>query len=303
MRKLSSIIFSLSTVVKMFADYRRSLKMPEAEELLDILLFRPAGYIFVRLIYRTPVTPNQVTLLSMIAGLIAGYDFSFGIAPAYVGAAVWYAVANVLDCADGQLARLQQSGTSLGRIVDGVADYISSTAIFLGIGMGYAHGGVLSWILVIAAGISSAVHAIVFDHYQSEFIAAGIHSLQFKEHEIDRFQKELNALRGRHKEFLRIAVLRLYLRYLRMQTRGAGRNNSNLNPGIYRSTHRNMIRLFSFLGPTTNRTLLILCALANNVGLFLWIVVIPLNLWLIITLMIHRGVNRRFVALSAGEEA
>ena len=52
-------------------EYKRSLKMPEAEEVFDLIFYRPLAFVFVKLVYRSPVTPNQVTLLSMIAGLIA----------------------------------------------------------------------------------------------------------------------------------------------------------------------------------------------------------------------------------------
>jgi hypothetical protein len=153
--------------------------------------------------------------------------------------------------------------------------------------------------LVVAAGVSSALHAIIFDHFQSEFIAAGKNDPQFKQNEIERYQKEITALRSDKKNIFRILVLRFYLRYLALQARGAGNPQTNLNPESYRSTHRIMIRLFSFLGPTTNRTLLIVFALAGRVDIFLWTVIIPLNAWLIVTLFLHRGVTRRYQLLSA----
>ena len=91
-------------------DYRRSLKLPEAEELLDLAFYRPLAYAFVRAVYRTPITPNQVTLLSLAGGLAAAWCFTAGVGPALAWGALWYALANILDCADGQLARLQGSG-------------------------------------------------------------------------------------------------------------------------------------------------------------------------------------------------
>ena len=117
-------------------DYKKSLKMPEAEEIFDLLFYRPIAYGFVKLFYRLPITPNQVTFLSMVCGLIAAHEFSLGTSIALMWAAFWYALANILDCADGQLARLQRSGTVFGRLVDGIADYITSIAIFGGIGIG-----------------------------------------------------------------------------------------------------------------------------------------------------------------------
>src|SRR5437867_3338838 len=106
-------------------EYKRSLKMTEAEEIFDLLFYRPVAFVFVKTIYRLPITPNQVTGLSLLAGLISAWYFSAGTHSALAAAAVWYAIANVLDCSDGQLARLQKSGTLLGRVVDGTADYVS----------------------------------------------------------------------------------------------------------------------------------------------------------------------------------
>src|SRR5271169_1636711 len=126
-------------------EYKRSLKMPEAEEVFDLLLYRPVAFLFVKAAYCSPITPNQVTFLSMVAGLVAAWFFSTG------SAALFYAVANILDCSDGQLARLQNSGTLMGRVVDGVADYISSVAIFLSLGIGFARNADPQWLLVIGA--------------------------------------------------------------------------------------------------------------------------------------------------------
>jgi len=41
------------------------------------------------------------------------------------------------------------------------------------------------------------------------------------------------------------------------------------------------MRLWSLLGPTTNRTILIVCALAGKTELFLWIVLVGGNAWLL----------------------
>ena len=108
-------------------EYRRSLKMPEAEEPLDLLFYRPLAYPFVKAVYRLPITPNQVTLLSLLAGLCSGWCFSRAPHGALSWAATWYLAANVLDCSDGQLARLQHSGHEVvgAIVVSAVAKYSS----------------------------------------------------------------------------------------------------------------------------------------------------------------------------------
>ena len=281
-------------------EYKKSLKMPEAEEFLDLLFYRPLAFGFVKAVYKLPVTPNQITYLSLLCGLGAAYELSIGSWTALVWAAFWYAMANVLDCADGQLARLQKSGTAYGRLVDGVADYISSIAIFIGIGLGLQHAGEPNWFLLIAAGVSSAIHAMIFDHYQGEYISAVRGEGGFTETERDRISSELigsSQSRGAFKSF----VLSSYLHYLSTQRRASTKSfRDNIDPQVYRKFNSVVIRLWSLLGPTTNRTLLIVCALFNRVDLYLWIVCSFGNAWLLIVYLLQKRIHLKLSAMANG---
>ncbi len=280
-------------------EYKRSLKMPEAEELFDLGFYRPIAFLFVKAVYRSPITPNQVTFLSMVAGLVAAWFFSIGSAAVLSWAALFYAVANILDCSDGQLARLQKSGTLMGRVVDGVADYISSVAIFLSLGIGFARNADPQWLLVIGAGLSSALHAFFFDHYQSEFMSIVRSERNFLEKEIEQFTREIHRLENEKVGTLKILVLRIYLRYLNYQKRANTKDErQSFDPVNYRKENRIMIRLWSFLGPTTNRTLLIACALAGRIDLFLWSVFIFGNCWLLVCYLLQRNIHLRLQSVS-----
>jgi phosphatidylglycerophosphate synthase len=281
----------------MIEEYRRSLKMPDAEEILDLFFYRPLAFILVKTIYRLPVTPNQVTVLSMLFGLVAAWQFSLGVGPSLVSGAFWYMIANILDCADGQLARLQKSGTPLGRLVDGIADYVSSVAIFLGIGTGIAVTGEAQWVLVILAGISSAMHAIVFDHYQNEYISFTRGERNFTHDETEKISAHIKELESTNNKGLRSTVLKLYLRYLAVQGKVDTLALPNQIHGeVFRLYNKAMIRLWSFLGPTTNRTILILSAYAGRMDIFLWIVLIPGNLLLAVAYVVQRAIHRRMVS-------
>src|SRR5438093_6899088 len=102
---------------------------------------------------RTPITANQVTGLAALAGVAGG-------AFLWVGEGVGFAVAAALylalDCADGQMARLGRGGGVLGRVVDGLGDYVTAVAVHLGLIAWMARGGdvpaAVAW--GVAAGIS-----------------------------------------------------------------------------------------------------------------------------------------------------
>jgi hypothetical protein len=203
----------------------------------------------------------------------------------------------VLDCADGQLARVQGSGTPNGRIVDGVADYVGTTAIFLAIGAGYSALGMNLWIEVVLAGVSSAVHAALFDHRQAAFIAASrgeadFHAREREKHAGTAGDSPAPVTRGRGR-FLRS----LYLGYMTVQQSLIHRllPAGKRPPGPSTPTPQDAmaIRLWSFLGPTTNRTALIAFALIGRVDLYLWSVVVPGNLWLATVWFLQRKLDAR----------
>lgn len=274
-------------------EYRRSLKMPEAEEILDLLFYRPAAFLVVKSIYRLPITPNQLTAGALIAGLAAAYYFAAGTEPALPVAALWYTAANILDCSDGQLARLQDSGTLLGRVVDGMVDYVSGIAVFLGIGVGLSYSHPELWWLVVTAGVSSAVHAIFFDRFQGEFISTVRGEKNFLDAEMERFTLEIQNMETGNRQGVKKVFLRLYLRYLKLQKTSATKHGSILPAADhYRAKNSVVIRLWSLLGPTTNRSLLIVSALVGRVDLFLWSVTILGNGWLMICFVLQRRMER-----------
>jgi len=91
---------------------------------------------------RTPVTPNQITLLSLLAGL-AGAAFFASSDPLY-----WLAgwlVVNIhliLDQVDGEVARWKKMTTKFGYFFDEVTHPIVNTALFVAAAMGlYAMSG------------------------------------------------------------------------------------------------------------------------------------------------------------------
>lgn len=288
--------------------YRSSLKHPDAEEVLDLVLFRPLAWLAVLALRRTPVTPNQVTGLSLAATLGAAWCFASGEMALLAAGAGLYALGNVLDCADGQLARVQGSGTPNGRLIDGLADYIGTVAVFLGIGIGYSARGWNLWPETVFAGAASALHAMIFDHLQAAFIAAarareagpgvggaggGLRTLDAGPSEGKRATEAGRLPGGETPSPVSGGVLQsLRHRYERVQA-GLIRSLFPGAPGGSAAPDPDMMRLWSFLGPTTNRTALIAFALLGRPDLYLWAVIVPGNLWLAALLFLRRQVAAR----------
>src|SRR5690242_11629052 len=108
--------------------YRRSLK--PADLRFNNYACRPLAAVFVYLFYSTPITPNQVTFLSMLVALVGDATLLF--CPGRVGlgmAALLLYLSFVLDCADGQLARVKGMSSSVGSYLDFLMDEIKAVAL------------------------------------------------------------------------------------------------------------------------------------------------------------------------------
>jgi phosphatidylglycerophosphate synthase len=117
--------------------YRNSIKSSVSDELINTYLLRPAAGLIVWPLFYTPVTPNQVTVASVIAGLSAAFAYAQGTPKAFFAAGLLVTLKDLLDSADGQLARAKNQYSRIGRFLDSIGDFIVDAAIF----------GVLGWLL------------------------------------------------------------------------------------------------------------------------------------------------------------
>lgn len=85
------------------------------------------------------VTPNAITTLTLILGLLAAWLLAQGGAASHFGATL-FVLACLLDHADGELARLTGRTSTFGHYYDLIADALVMTALFVGIGVGLSAG-------------------------------------------------------------------------------------------------------------------------------------------------------------------
>jgi len=111
--------------------FKATLKSSETEDWLDLHVIRPFCYYCAVVFAKLDVHPNTVTIWSMIIGAASAFFFAFG-SFYYEGAMgltmnivaiVMLMIADVLDCTDGQLARMTGKKSRLGRILDGLAGF------------------------------------------------------------------------------------------------------------------------------------------------------------------------------------
>ncbi len=88
---------------------------------------RPPAAVIVYALRNTPITPNQVTFASAIVA--AGACAMFALLPGWtwlVIAALVFELSFVLDCVDGQLARLRKIASPVGHLLDFLMDELKA---------------------------------------------------------------------------------------------------------------------------------------------------------------------------------
>lgn len=275
---------------QLFEEYKRSLKLLEIEELLDVVFYRPLAFAFVKSIYKTSITPNHITCIALIFGIVGGSLLSVGIHQASIAAAVLILCSIVFDCADGMLARLKKNGSRFGRALDGLADYIVGVTIYISIAIGYAgheHASALM-LLTVAAAISNSLHAVLVDYYRLRFVeytrlseAAVVSTSSAESKEITR--------KGILEQFLAIIDAK-YAKAQRMITKR--RTDTQLVRGEeYYRKNKTILRYWTYLGTSTQLTLLILCAFIHRIDLYLCGIVVAGNLYAIALSIIQSRID------------
>jgi hypothetical protein len=100
---------------------------------------------------RRGLTPNQVTTVSMLLGVLAAAAFATGERWGLIAGAVLLQVSFTTDCVDGQLARYTRRFSKLGAWLDSVFDRAKEYLAFAGLAIGAHHMGDEVWVLACAA--------------------------------------------------------------------------------------------------------------------------------------------------------
>ncbi len=150
--------------------FEASLKSLDTENWLDRKFYRPVGFRIAMLLRHTPITPNIVTIFSIFVGVGAGLLFyPQNLFINLIGIAL-LVFANVLDCVDGQLARITGIKSKLGRILDGLCGEIWFLTFYIVLTLRLindTHLGI--WIVLIAllSAFSHFTQASVLDYYKT----------------------------------------------------------------------------------------------------------------------------------------
>ncbi len=279
--------------------YQASVKSGVSDELINTYCVRPIAGLIVRPLYHTPVTPNQVTVAAMISGFVAAVCYAVGGASWTLLAGLFLWAKDILDSADGQLARAKGMYSRSGRFLDSIGDLVVNAAVFVAITAALAiHTGSLRYIPVGAVallGITLRISYHVF--YQVSFLHLE------SAYGINRTNEQLTD-EDLQSDPLTLVLQKIYLLLYGWQDRLMARIDSWCRNGLLldESTARAWygdrmgLRFSGFLGMGTELFALVVFSLANRLEWYLWVnLVLQNGLWLVCVVYRRWGLASRIV--------
>jgi phosphatidylglycerophosphate synthase len=130
-------------------------------------VYRPISRPLTRLLVGTPVTPNQVSYVVALLGLVGcWFTARPGQQNLIIGAAL-VLVAGFIDGCDGELARLRLTSSKFGAWLDTIVDELTTTVYFVAIGYHtYLHHPDLPWVAPsIAIGLGCYLASVYIIYY------------------------------------------------------------------------------------------------------------------------------------------
>ena len=106
----------------------------------------------------TAITPNHLTTVRLLTGVIACALLATGDPWLVNAGALCFALSNFLDHTDGELARITGKTSKFGHYYDLASDAVVDILLFAGIGFGLMHGplGANALLMGILAGVGVA---------------------------------------------------------------------------------------------------------------------------------------------------
>lgn len=146
-------------------------KAKDTEEWLDIKFYRPFGYLIARACEKIKVTPNSVSFTGMFLGVLAGCLFYYSGFMFTLAGIILLIISEAMDSADGQLARMTNRKSRLGRILDGFVTNIIFLSIYISLCLRLAlDGSQLVWLVALLSALSHSLQSAVADHYRNGYL-------------------------------------------------------------------------------------------------------------------------------------
>ncbi len=291
-----------------------TLKARDVEETLDVYFYRPLGYWVARACVPLGVTPNAVTIASILIGAYAGRLFYFrDLGLNLLGCALWV-VADTFDSADGQLARMTNHKSKLGRILDGFAGNLIFLSMYLHLfaRMSETYDVAWGWLLglVVLGGVSHSLQSSLADYYRNAYL----------KYVVDPSKSELEGADDVRREYAQVTwggdpakkfLLRIYLNYTHQQE-ALSRNFQRLRLLMasrygkdipawfseeYRRLNKPLMKYYAILTTNTRMFVMMFAVLADVVPVYFLTELIVINIVMVLVTLHQERLSAGLTAM------
>ncbi len=288
------------------AGIESTYKAREVEGVLDLYFYRKLGFQLARLAAALHLTPAAVTWIGGLLGICAGHLYYYtDIRLNLVGMAL-HVAANLFDNADGQLARLTQSQSRAGRILDGCVDHLVWLSIYAHLIL-RAHATdsfTFTCALGIFAALSHGCQSTAADYYRTTYL----HFLKgLTAGQLDEFA----AIRD---EYRNASWTNPWSKFLLLLHRNHTRQQEMLAPRLHRlrrvmaervamvprflAQAKSTFKWWGFLMSNTRMMILFAALLLGRPSSFFWIEATIFNLVLIVLVIRQERMSSRLLRAS-----
>jgi hypothetical protein len=275
-------------------------KSKDVEETIDIYFYRPVGYVIARACQALGITPNIVTIVSIFIGVYGGHLLYFRDFATNVWGIVLWVIADTLDSVDGQLARMTDHRSKIGRILDGLGGNIMFMSIYshLFARLVVTYPGI-AWpflaVFTLTSGLSHSVQSALADYYRNAYLKFVVDPRKSELEGADEIRAEWKATSFARNPVKKI-LLAIYLDYTKKQERYS-KNFQKLRKRVdevfgasiptwfadeYRRMNKPLMKYYAVLTTNTRMIVMSVAVLIDNVPLYFVTEIVLINILMVV---------------------
>ncbi len=284
------------------------LKSREVEDPVNLWVHRPLAYGFCWLVFRTPITPNQITVLAMLLGFgAAGCWFDGGRSAMIWGGVLLWSSA-IMDGADGILARAKKMQSAFGRALDGSADFVVTLSTIVACIYHLHVTGMNPMLLILLAAVAIGTSVVQFNSYDL-YKEIYVHRTRLDKQREGNSPAEVEVLRSsaaaKNGAWYTRLSLAFYADYLKNQDKLVSATNpaakrllgddvarSEESAAAYRRYNALPMRLWMALSTAPHAYLFSIFGMFDRLDLYLWLRVTMMNAVMLLAFIVQRRTTR-----------
>lgn len=288
-------------------------KSIDVEETIDIYFYRPIGYVIAKLCRALGITPNVVTVVSIFIGVTGGHLLYYRDVTINIWGIVLWVIADTLDSVDGQLARMTNHKSKIGRILDGLGGNIMFMSIYLHLFARMVVTYDIGWpwllLFVLAGGASHSIQSSLADYYRNAYLKFVVDPAKSELEGADDVRREYEATQFSRNPLKKI-LLRTYLNYT-VQQESLSKNFQRLRKLVasefgqnvpswfrdeYRAFNKPLMKYYAILTTNTRMIVMSVAVLINFVPLYFATEIIVINAIMIAVTMYQEKISAQLLA-------